>query len=142
MAPVRLKLGKPKNGWIEVHLSVGGKAIEFFGSDVPNNPLQELVDALVLSSRGLEASVWWHLEPDGYYFQFAPSGSDVELRVLFAPESKEGSQSEIVRVVASRESVLLPIWRALRSFQSQSPGEEDWPLVSAEGLESMREALR
>ena len=142
MALVSLKFGQPKSGWVEVHLSIGVKAIEFVGSDVPNNPLQQLIDALALSSRGLEASVWWHLEPDGYYFKFTPSGSDVELQVLFAPESKESAQSEVARVVGSKGSVLLPIWRALRSFSSLNPDEEDLPLVSVEGLERIRELLR
>lgn len=142
MALVRLTFGLPKNGWVEVHLSIGGNSIEFYASDVPNNPVQQLVDALALSAKGLEATVWWHLEPDGYYFKFSPLQLQVQFQCSFASASKESSQSEVALVVASKEEVLLPVWRALRSFQSFCPDEHDWPSVNFEGLEKIREVLR
>ncbi|MFI8619170.1 hypothetical protein ACIGHN_27090 [Acidovorax sp. NPDC077693] len=142
MALVHLAFGQPKHGWVEVHLSIGGKSIEFVASDVPNNPMQQLVDALALSSRGLEATVWWHLEPDGYYFKFSPLQSQVQLECTFAAASKNSSESEVASVVGSREGVLLPIWRALRFFQSLCHDARDWPPVSFEGLENSREVLR
>jgi hypothetical protein len=137
----RISLEKPEHGWVPVRVEIGAEVFEFDGSDVPNNSIQELVDALSKSARGLEATVWWHLEPDGYYFKLEPSARGMQFHLQFANGSKESTKTLCASAEGSREEILLPIWRSLRRFQSLGATEPHWPPVEFKALEGLKVLL-
>jgi hypothetical protein len=141
-AALKLTFGEPHHGWLPIHLEVGSHVIEFVASDVPNNPVQQPVDALAYAVRGEAAEVWWHLEPDGYYFRFSPSPTGVELRVLYSHHSVAQAQSEVASALGKNAEVLLPIWRALRGFEAEAYSEPHWPPVEFEKMVLIREVFR
>lgn len=136
-----MTLNEPVHGWVPVRAEFGRIALEFEASDVPNNPIESLVDALYAVCAGREAVVWWHLEPDGYYFKFYPAQELVTLRVLFSENSLETRSREVHAIEGTRQEVLLPIWRALRAFQSFSLSEPHWPPVRFGQLEDLKKPL-
>jgi hypothetical protein len=143
MPLLKLSFAEPRNGWVLVSLSVGAKEIEFSASDVPNNPIEELVSAVFDVFGNREATVWWHLEPGGYYFEFSPAQDQLQLRVLFAEGSHRGQRrTEVASVRGSKPEILLPLWRALRQFQSFGAVEPHWPEVRYGMLETFGERLR
>ena len=126
---IKMSCEAPRHGWMGVSLTVGAQVVEIDASDVPNNPVADLLDALDLATYGTPSQVWWHLEPDGYFMHFTPDGDRVHFRIDFAPDSD--SRSARVHTVAetsgSRAQVLLPFWRFVRNFQSRGYTEPHWP---------------
>jgi hypothetical protein len=122
-------------------LRVGEQRIEFVASDVPNNPIQELADALDLAVRGIHAQVWWHLEPYGYFMRFEPVGDEVFFQLDFALCSKRKSATPVLTFRGTRAEVLLPFWRFLREFQSHAYTEPHWPSVRYENLPAIKAKL-
>jgi hypothetical protein len=122
-------------------LCVGEQHIEFVASDVPNNPIQELADALDLAVRGIHAQVWWHLEPDGYFMRFAPVGDEVLFQLDFASCSERKCATPVLTLRGSRAEVLLPFWRFLREFQSHAYTAPHWPSVRYEHLLAIKAKL-
>lgn len=131
----------PSHGWLPLRLNVNGIDVDIVASDVPNNPVQELLDALESVARGNEASIWWHLEPDGYFMRFFPNGDEVMFVLELAPESKESRAEVVLSFQGTRVEVLLPLWRFLRDFQSRQYSEEDWPNVDYRRIASIREMI-
>lgn len=142
MSLLNLTFGTPTHGWLPVRLEVGSSVVEFDASDVPNNPIQNLIEALENALDGSEAFVWWNQEPDGYYFKFLPSSEEIEFQVLFAVDSRINAQSEVAIVKGDKAQVLLPIWRALRKFESCHSVEPHWPPVDYSRLALIKEKLK
>jgi hypothetical protein len=142
MSLLNLTFGTPIYGWLPVRFEAGSNVVEFPASDVPNNPIQNLIEALENALQGAEASVWWNQEPDGYYFKFLPNKEEIEFQVLFAVDSKENAQSEVAAVKGDKAQVLLPIWRALRKFESCHSVEPHWPHVDYSRLALIKERLK
>ena len=140
--PFRCSFGKPHHGWLPIQIVSETGAITFIASDVPNNPVQDLIDAVEATCQGFTATVWWHLEPDGYYFKFTPTANDVDISILFAESSQEHLQTEIARFKGSKERILLPLWRELRKLEAAHPVEPHWPPVNFNKLSKIREKLR
>ena len=82
--------------------------VEFPASDLPNNPNQNLIEAIDNALDGDKACVWWVQEPDGHYFTLIPDNEEVELQVLFVPSSKEGARSKVATLKGSKARVRLP----------------------------------
>ena len=144
---LQLGLGRPCHGWLPVRLAVGGQVIEFEASDVPQDPVEALVDALALAARDVASTVWWHLEPDGYFFDFQPLPQvpgTCRLGVCFAPGSSRALAAEVASVSGDKTAILLPLWRALRQFQTLATDPLHWPPTTAltPSLQALREDLR
>jgi len=141
MQRISLQHEPPSHGWVRLQLCVEGRNVGIDASDVPNNPIQELVEAIESTASGRESCVWWHLEPDGYFMYFTPIGKEVELRLEFAPSSERNRSQAILSFRGSRAEVLLPFWRFLREFQSRSYVEPHWPSVNYERIHAIKEAI-
>lgn len=141
-SPLELSFAQPAHGWLPVRLAAGTSTIEFAASDALNNPVEELIDALHRACGGREASVWWHLEPGGYYFEFAPIGDEVELRVLFTENSDGRERTEVIAARGTKQELLLPLWHGLRQLQSLDTREPHWPNVDYGRMENLGEQMR
>ncbi len=123
-------------------IEINDTRIEIDASDVPNNPIQELIDALDACVRGQAARVWWHLEPDGYFLHFEPIHDRMQLRIDFAPESQAARSREILTLEDDARTVLLPFWRFIRNFQSGDYREPHWPEVDYRVLDDVRHRIK
>lgn len=142
MSVLMFRLDEPRHGWLPVRLQMGSKEFEFAGSDVLNNPLEELVDALHAAASGREASVWWFLEPGGYWFDFGPSGDRIELRIYFG-ESISGADRRLEALLeGARADILLPFWRAVQRLTASPLNQPHWPPLSRTRLDQVRGLLR
>lgn len=138
---IRIRHEPPSHGWLPIHLSLNGQDVLIVASDVPNNPIQELLEALESAAHGRYASVWWHLEPDGYFMRFVPIGDEIKLLLEFAPGSIARRAEEVLCLQGTRVEVLLSFWRFVRDFQSRSYSEMDWPSVDYSRIRLIREAI-
>jgi hypothetical protein len=141
MPLIGLQYDPPSHGWLTLCLTAGDKTIEIDASDVPNNPLQELIAALEAAASGAESSVWWHLEPDGYFMNFKPMGSEIQFSLEFATRSERHLSESIVSVSGSKAEVLLPFWRFLRDFQSRTYQEPNWPILDFSRMQVIKAGI-
>ena len=142
MQRVIIRHKPPSRGWLPLQITVAGRSIEIDASDVPNNPVQDLIEAIDRAASGLESRVWWHLEPDGCFMYFTPVSNLVQFRLEFAPDSKRGASQTVFAIQGSRAEMLLPFWRFLREFQSHSYTEPDWPAVNYERILVIKEKIQ
>ena len=124
---LKLHFEPPQHGWMMVRLDVEDAFLEFVAADVPTNPIHELADALRMIPEGHPAEVWWHLEPEGYFFVFEPVGDEVAFTVYYAEDSEEEERRELATLRGTPKEVLLPFWRALKEFQAFGADEPHWP---------------
>lgn len=110
-------------------------------SDVPNNPIQQLVDALDLAASGAQSCVWWHLEPDSYFMHFAPHQDEITFTLSYAPGREQRPSNEVASVRGSRPDILLPFWRFLRQFQSHDYAEPHWPSVDYQRMAAIKRSI-
>ena len=142
MPIVQLSLSQPTHGWLPVRIELGKTITEFVASDVPNNPVEELCDAITSTASGNEGTVWWNLEPDGYFLELSNAQEQVRLRLLYAKNSAENGTVEAASAIGSKSEVLMPLWRALRQFESLHIQEPHWPPTRLVGLGELRDALQ
>jgi hypothetical protein len=139
---MKFEIGNPEHGWVNIKLSHNETEIEFDASDVPNNPISELILAIESALSGIDSLVWWNLEPAGYYFKFKISGSELELEVLYSINSIESQAQSILVVSGSCHELLVVFWRALRKLETFNHKEPNWPVVEFKNLEPIELRLK
>lgn len=142
MPTVKVTFSPPANGWLPTSIEFETAVLEFVASDVPNNPVEELYSAVLAAAAGRDGKVWWNLEPDGYFFEISGANGGVHLRVLFSEHSIGSPKTEVASVTGTRIEILLPLWRALRQFESFHALEQHWSRTELAGMKELREALR
>lgn len=109
-------------------------------SDVPVNPLDELCSALITILQGNAAEMGWYLEPTWYYFRFEISKEAITLVILYG-EYYSSKTDEKLRVMGTFESLLLPIYRALKSFATTDYGF-DGPTISPVRIKQLTKLVK
>ncbi len=132
----------PSHGWLKLTIFVNEQAIEIDASDVPNNPVEELLSALELVANGVPSCVWWHLEPDGYFMYFLPVADNIHLKIVFAPDSVSAQGTTIAEISDTPANVLLPFWRFVREFQTHNFREPHWPDTDFSRLLAVKDRIR
>jgi len=107
-------------------------------SDVPACPIHQLIDAMLAATRGDAASVWWHLEPDGYFLRLEPCGARIHLQLDFSASSEAHRSRRIASCEADARLTLLALWRFVRKFQSGQYGTPHWPLIDGRDLDLIK----
>jgi hypothetical protein len=142
MNPFSLSFEPPRHGWLPVRVEGADQVIEFDASDVPNNPVADLCEALFLVTRGQAAAVLWHLEPDGYYLYLEPGARATAVRLTFAQNSVRAAEEPVLSITAPTNHVLLTLWRFLRRFETAAFTEPDWPPVNFTGLDALGQRIK
>lgn len=142
MIKLKLKFEEAKHGWLPVRIEADDKKIEFITSDVPNNPVQELINSIWTSLRGDPSEVWWHLEPDGYFFTLVPEGENVRLEVFYSIDSSKNKRESKLIYKGNLQETILVMWRGIKEFASHCPKEPHWPPLDADDLEILGKKLK
>ncbi|MFZ6873882.1 hypothetical protein ACO0LF_17640 [Undibacterium sp. Di27W] len=138
MPLLQISYTPPSHGWLALTLTLDGKVLEIDASDIPNNPVQELITALEDIVRGQDSSVWWNLEPAGYFMYFERAAENLKLRIEYADDGMPGHAKEVAVIQGRPAQILKPFWRFLREFQSQAFAEPHWPLVDYQRLHQIK----
>lgn len=142
MQRISIQHSPPKYGWLTLSLCVGSQEFVIDASDVPNNPVQELLSALEEASAGRTAAVWWNLEPDGYFMRFEPTVDGMQFRLEYSRNSNVNGVSIIATLHGTVAEVLLPFWSFLREFQSRNYSEMHWPVVCYKRISIIRDNIQ
>ena len=137
MEKIKFKLENPEHGWLPVCLAIEDFHMNFDASDVPNNPIQDLITSLVLAIQCTESKVYWHLEPGYYIFSFIPNG-EKQFEFNLARSNSENSNEELLKQVSGTfSSIILPFYRAIKTFTTYNFNQKHWPQLSTEEISKL-----
>ncbi len=114
---IELNLGNPKNGWLPIEFKSTDFELEFNASNIPKNPTDKLCESLILVMNGIETEICWNLEPECYFFELKQSGKNINLNISNS-YGKTKSRNLIYKLTGDFESVILPMYRSLKKFNT------------------------
>lgn len=136
------RFSPPAHGWLRLSLEADGVRVDIDASYTPNNPIQQLIDALHATTHGDPGRVWWHLETDGYFLCFEPGDECVRLHLDFAPASIPERARRMLAIEGTPNEILLPFWRFLRRFQSGEPHAPHWPDIDYRDMSVIEDHIK
>ena len=136
-----IEFGRPEHGWLPVKIAFNDLKLEFEASKVPANPVDQLISSVRSVIKGIKAEVWWHLEPEGYYFDFEKLSDDYTLTTSFAKSVNTDRIGEF-KVNGSYGSLILPIYRAIKKLADQKHDPQNWPAIDKTELEKLTELIK
>lgn len=106
-----------------------------------DDPLRNLADGLGTVLAGDQAEVRWDREPGGIYLDFSRDVDRFELALYFARGvMSRADQEEICRLQGTFDEIILPCWRALKSFYGEENAEVS--TVEMKALDRLIDAYR
>jgi len=141
MSKLHLTLSQPRHGWLPVRLELAGRVISFPASHGPNNPVKEIYRAIAAALQGEIGTVWWHVEPHGYFFELSQAGRGYQLRLLYAHHSLSSPKKELALVHGTAEDIVQPLLTALQAFGEYDPDPQDWRNTELPALDELEFAM-
>src|SRR5688500_20375043 len=83
---ISIKLGTPEHGWLPVNFNYQDFHIDFAASDVLNDPIEELYNAITKLQDNYSRQIIWWLEPGAYYFDLEKKGQEITLKISFTDD--------------------------------------------------------
>jgi hypothetical protein len=105
----------PEHGWLPVTLQFNDEELELDVSDVPVDPVCELISALLDISESRSKKITWFLEPVECELEFTVTGDFTKLEVSL---NENNSKSLEHSIEIETNHMLLTFWRALRKFET------------------------
>ena len=140
MNKLHLTLGNPKSGWLPIALKFADFELKFTASNIPEIPTVKLCEALILAVNGIESEICWNLEPECYFFELNKIRKGIELNI-----SKSGGITEnrnlIYKLAGDFESVILPMYRSLKKFNTLEFDKVDWKEIDQIKLNKLTELV-
>ncbi|NVO30710.1 hypothetical protein [Hymenobacter lapidiphilus] len=138
---IRVSFEQPSHGWLPVKFSSNDFRLDIDASDVPINPVYLLYRAILDVVDGIEARVWWHLEPTGYYFDFSQPQSRLYCLVIkYQPNGR--AQEFLYETTGTATEIILPFCRAIKKLASYEHEEHDWPKLEEKQLASLDSIIK
>ncbi|UWX53726.1 hypothetical protein NYZ99_11260 [Maribacter litopenaei] len=136
MSKLELTFGMPNSGWLPTKLKTSDIALTFNASNIPENPIDQLCESLILALNGIETEMNWDLEPESYIFGLKPSGKEIDFNIL-----KSGGLTKkrtlIYKLNGDFQSVILPMYRSLKKFNSLEYKKTDWTKIDQTKLDKL-----
>jgi hypothetical protein len=143
MAEEKLKIefGQPEHGWLPVNVRHGDFELKFEASDVPINPINQLISGIRQITRGMATEIWWHLEPAVYYFDLDSKGNQYNLRISFA-KNDQADKELVYETQGKFEDIVMPFYRSIKSFFTQTIEELHWPKTDEREFKALTNILK
>lgn len=115
--------------------------LEFNASNIPESPTDKLCESLILAMNGIETEICWNLEPECYFFELKQIRKGIELNI-----SKSGgiteNRNQIYELTGNFESVILPMYRSLKKFNTLEFDKTDWKEIDQKKLNKLTELVK
>ncbi|WP_407557897.1 hypothetical protein [Winogradskyella sp. 4-2091] len=138
---IELNLGNPKNGWLPIELKSMDFELEFNASNIPESPTDKLCESLILAMNGIETEICWNLEPECYFFELKQIRKGIELNISKSGEITE-NRNLIYELTGNFESVILPMYRNLKKFNTLEFDKTDWKEIDQKKLNKLTELVK
>ena len=123
---LKVEFGQPQHGWLPIKIISGNFTLQFRASNIPLNPIDQLVYALCGIVQGTKTELWWNLEPARYYFEFKKIDQLYAFCIFFA-EQDYNDKEFIYEIQGDFKIIILPFYRALQKFFARPFDKTHWP---------------
>lgn len=124
---IDIEFGIPEHGWLPMSFRYQGFELELEISDVPQNPIVQLCDALIQINKGITrpTRIIWHLEPYCYYLQLELVKS--RYKIIISESDELDATAKITKEIAGDfDSIVMPLYRGLKRFWSKESKPPHW----------------
>lgn len=140
---IKIEFGIPEHGWLPIKLNYRDYQLELEISDVPLDPMVQLCDTLIQISKGIKEPnrIIWHLEPYCYYLQLMITDGQYKATILESDELD--SPTKITKeIIGSFDEIVLPLYRGLKKFWSQSFKSPHWDELDSKRIEELTDLIK
>lgn len=140
---IHIEFGIPEHGWLQTNFKYNDFELELDISDVPLDPMVQLCDALIQINKGISKPdrIIWHLEPYCYYLQLERSQNDFKATILESDELD--SPTKVTKeILGEFEEIILPLYRELKRFWSNSYKHPHWDELETERIEELTNLIK
>ena len=140
---IKIEFGIPEHGWLPTKLNYRDYQLELEISDVPLDPMVQLCDTLIQISKGIKEPnrIIWHLEPYCYYLQLMITDGQYKATILESDEFD--SPIKITKeIIGSFDEIVLPLYRGLKKFWSQSFKSPHWDELDSKRIEELTDLIK
>lgn len=138
---IELKFGNPEQGWLPIKFKYSEFELNFDASDVPKTPTDLLCECLISTLKGIESKMYWFLEPGYYLFELIPNGEAINLLISVSNDSIV-KRDETYKISGSFKSIILPMYRSLKKFDTFEFNQTDWGKISKTNLDKLTKLIR
>lgn len=126
---ISVRFGIPEHGWLPVNFYYNEFHLDFAASDVLNDPIEELYNAVTkLQDKEHRGTIWW-LEPAAYFFDFERNGQSIILTINETEDlhNETAEKRQLIRIKGDNKSIVEPFRAAIKQLYSQTYEENHWP---------------
>lgn len=122
-----LEFGTPEHRWLPVNFRSGDFELVDYISDVPVDPIEQLLDTLIQISKGIREpdSILWHLEPYCYYVHLEHMNQLFKL-YIFESKNLNSPLKKSFEIEGDYDQIIIPLYNGLKKFCSRSLDESHW----------------
>ena len=138
-----IEFGVPEHGWLPTTFKFGDYQLELEISDVPLDPMVQLCDALIQINKGIKEPnrIIWHLEPYCYYLQLMIVDGQYKVVILESDEF-DSLSTATKEILGSFEAIILPLYRGLKKFWSQSFKKPHWDELNPKRIDELTNLIK
>ena len=120
--------GIPKHGWLPIDFHYKDFHLDFDASDVLNDPVEELYNAVTKLTDNERRRVAWWLEPAAYFFDFERSGQNIILSIIETEDlhNESSDKTLLIKIIGDDREIIEPFRIALRNFSLHTYEENRW----------------
>ncbi len=140
---IQIEFGRPEHGWLLTNFRCNDFKIDLDISDVPLDPMVQLCDALIEINKGIKepSRIIWHLEPYCYYLQLRKTENAYKATIL--ESDKFDSPTKMTKEISGTfEEIILPLYRALKKFWSQSFKPPHWDELDPKRIKELTKLIK
>ncbi|MEE9362137.1 MAG: hypothetical protein V3U92_06015 [Cellulophaga sp.] len=140
---IKIEFGTPEHGWLPTTLNYKDYQLELEISDVPLDPMVQLCDALIQINKGIKEPnrIIWHLEPYCYYLQLMIIEGQYKATILESDEFDSPTKTT-KEISGSFDEIILPLYRGLKTFWSQSFKKPHWDELDSKRIEELTDLIK
>jgi len=138
---LKIEFGQPLNGWLPVDFRHGDFELQFTTSNIPNNPIDQLISSIRQITKGIASSFWCHQEPEGYFFDFIKVGNEYKVSIYFA-KRETADKVLIYKIQGSYEEIVMPFYRSIKNFSTITIEELHWVKTNEKEIELLTKIVK
>ncbi|MCH4822775.1 barstar family protein [Gramella lutea] len=129
---MKFHITKPDNNWYSIKIEDESFEFEFYTSGIPENPINNLCQNLILTINGIDTITRFNLEPQEYILELKIHQNHYYLGI-FNPKK----DNSIFSKSGNYEKIILPIYRGIKKLTSSNNSSKEINFEKVKKLENL-----
>lgn len=138
---ISIIFGEPSHGWLPVKFIHKEFKLDLDASDVLNDPVAELYDAVMNINYGRQSKITWWLEPYTYFFRLQFNEKEYTLTITEARDI-DGKEEDTYKCSGNYNEIIKPCINAILALYSRPIKKDHWPYnLSKQKLKKLEDLI-